>query len=421
MAKEITLCLSGGGFRATIFHLGVIDYLSQAGQLSNVRSVYGVSGGAITAAHLAHNWASYLDPNLFTTAAVPLLQHCHEGMVDRIVWSNLLWQTKRSNSLSGYMRSLFSNPIHSQAKPTFLVCSSLSDLSQFAVEIGSKRLFHLRSPEHSEPMIRDVGQTSIETSQAVAMSACFPIAFEPITLDPQSIGLDRQIFGPNHKVADGGIVDNTAIWFACAKETITSNNHAFLISDAGKIFDDLGPEQEKIATAMSPFRTIDYLMDKNAELRLEKLRSRLKDRDQIASIRLIDARKLVDEKGVKINADLLYSALRIRTNFDSFAVPEILTLYRLGLMLGQRVCESELGAPTATVDPDGLIGTARLDHDPLNAVWQSITIKTRSSGFEELIEFLLLRPGFLIVSISFILFFALAAIGFAVTALLRGL
>ena len=57
----VTLTLSGGGFRATFFHLGVLRYLAETGRLRRVRRVIGVSGGSIVAAHLVDRWSQYVD------------------------------------------------------------------------------------------------------------------------------------------------------------------------------------------------------------------------------------------------------------------------------------------------------------------------------------------------------------------------
>jgi hypothetical protein len=47
---NIALCLSGGGFRATLFHFGVMKRLHELRLLDHVRLLSAVSGGAITAA-----------------------------------------------------------------------------------------------------------------------------------------------------------------------------------------------------------------------------------------------------------------------------------------------------------------------------------------------------------------------------------
>ena len=56
VGSSIGLCLSGGGFRASLFHLGVLRYLAEAGQLANVSGVSTVSGGSIVGAFLATKW-----------------------------------------------------------------------------------------------------------------------------------------------------------------------------------------------------------------------------------------------------------------------------------------------------------------------------------------------------------------------------
>jgi NTE family protein len=47
---HIGLALSGGGFRASLFHLGVIRRLEELGIMENVSVVSAVSGGSIIAA-----------------------------------------------------------------------------------------------------------------------------------------------------------------------------------------------------------------------------------------------------------------------------------------------------------------------------------------------------------------------------------
>ena len=49
------LALSGGGLRATLFHLGVFVYLAQTTRLQNVRGIVSVSGENILAAHSQRN------------------------------------------------------------------------------------------------------------------------------------------------------------------------------------------------------------------------------------------------------------------------------------------------------------------------------------------------------------------------------
>jgi NTE family protein len=50
------LAMSGGGFRATLFHLGSVWRLNDLGYLQKLNRVCSVSGGSITAAMLGYRW-----------------------------------------------------------------------------------------------------------------------------------------------------------------------------------------------------------------------------------------------------------------------------------------------------------------------------------------------------------------------------
>lgn len=51
--QGVALCLSGGGYRAALFHLGALLRLHETGWLAQVRLFSSVSGGSIVAAWLA--------------------------------------------------------------------------------------------------------------------------------------------------------------------------------------------------------------------------------------------------------------------------------------------------------------------------------------------------------------------------------
>src|SRR5947207_9542832 len=73
--SKIGLALSGGGFRATLFHLGLVVAFRQLGRLKEVGVVSCVSGGSIIGAHLVLDWHRYisLDEAIFAQAARELV------------------------------------------------------------------------------------------------------------------------------------------------------------------------------------------------------------------------------------------------------------------------------------------------------------------------------------------------------------
>jgi len=52
----IALCLSGGGYRAMLFHLGALWRLNEFGYLPKLARISSVSGGSLTAGVLGHRW-----------------------------------------------------------------------------------------------------------------------------------------------------------------------------------------------------------------------------------------------------------------------------------------------------------------------------------------------------------------------------
>src|SRR6478752_4422101 len=84
--KKIGLALSGGGFRATLYHLGLVRFLRDADLLRQVTHITSVSGGSIMAAHLALNWDRYTgSPEEFDQAASQLLDFIRLDVRNRIV------------------------------------------------------------------------------------------------------------------------------------------------------------------------------------------------------------------------------------------------------------------------------------------------------------------------------------------------
>src|SRR5215213_8145670 len=84
--KKIGLALSGGGFRATLYHLGLVRFLRDADLLRQVTHITSVSGGSIMAAHLVLNWDHYTgSPKEFDHAAAQLLAFTQLDVRNRIL------------------------------------------------------------------------------------------------------------------------------------------------------------------------------------------------------------------------------------------------------------------------------------------------------------------------------------------------
>src|SRR5437868_9403394 len=83
--KKLGLALSGGGFRASLYHLGMLRFLRDAGLLKQVTHITSVSGGSIIAAHLVMNWGRYNgSPGEYDAVAAEILHFVRMGARNRI-------------------------------------------------------------------------------------------------------------------------------------------------------------------------------------------------------------------------------------------------------------------------------------------------------------------------------------------------
>jgi NTE family protein len=60
----IGICLSGGGFRAALFHLGALRRLHELGILQKARWISSVSGGRMFPIHFAPSPRAICEPGL---------------------------------------------------------------------------------------------------------------------------------------------------------------------------------------------------------------------------------------------------------------------------------------------------------------------------------------------------------------------
>lgn len=221
--RSLVLCLSGGGLRATFFHLGVIRYLCQVGELKRVRDIFSVSGGSILAAHLAQRWNEYADPAKFDLAARDLRSLGNRDVRGRILRRSLAasamvglplyWpRFRRERLLVSEYQSFFGrderdiglNVLRPERGPRIhLLTTSLTTggLCEFTSE-GFSRIQEegptspVQSPHFTVPL-------------AVAASSAFPPMFPPIELSARKFRIDPKSLGVSvDYLTDGGVYDN---------------------------------------------------------------------------------------------------------------------------------------------------------------------------------------------------------------------
>jgi len=217
-ARDIVgLALSGGGFRAPIFHLGVIRFLHEVDRLKGVKRLSSVSGGSVLAAHLALNWERYTNNDKFDNAAKELLQFVQRGIRGQIIrryifgWIALvprflLPRSKRwtlDNLLQKSFERLFKRAALDKLHGPEVFINSTSLTSGSPCYFGPEGFVWFEGDNKNS-----ISSDETLVSFAVAASSAFPPLFPPITISYESLGCTHKEFQRPQCLTDGGVYDN---------------------------------------------------------------------------------------------------------------------------------------------------------------------------------------------------------------------
>jgi predicted acylesterase/phospholipase RssA len=226
--KKLGLALSGGGFRASLYHLGLLRFLRDAGILPQVTHITSVSGGSIMAAHLALNWDRYNgDAAEFDAAASEFLSFVRLDVRNRIVrrfplglplrWPRrLLGLSNRKLTRTGLLEYHYEKYLYGDK--TLFELPEKPQLHILATNVSEGCLcsFHhdsllmvRRKPGGTYGLDRiHVGLATV--AMAVAASSAFPGFFPPLELTGADVGASSGEFG-RQAYTDGGVFDNLGV------------------------------------------------------------------------------------------------------------------------------------------------------------------------------------------------------------------
>lgn len=228
----LAICLSGGGLRATLFHLGVIRALRRCemnGQraIDSVAEIYSVSGGSILAAHMILHWDRYAgrDEAGFAEAEAQILTFVQRNIRDRVLRRAaltalplMLWRQVTRRPFSGrayWLRREYDALLDKAtigdtvrpAGPTLHILSTSFRTGQLCSFSGSNFEIERRD---DEPLA--TGANHIPLSFAVAASSAFPPMFPPLVVTDEILAnpFDDAFLNPI-LLSDGGVYDNLGI------------------------------------------------------------------------------------------------------------------------------------------------------------------------------------------------------------------
>lgn len=242
--ETTALCLSGGGYRAMLFHLGALWRLNEFGWLPRLRLISSVSGGSIAAGVLAKHWttlafdANGVAGNFKETVAADLLKLAGKTIDIWAVLRGLLSRESIGEQVArAYAKHLFDER----------TLQDLPDDPWFVINATSLQsgvLWRFAKDYMADYRVGQVLKPDTPLAVAVAASSAFPPFLSPLTLklDPGSVvgfttdpnpSLHHPPYTERAVLSDGGVYDNLGLQPANASQLV-------LVSDGGGHLKDEG-------------------------------------------------------------------------------------------------------------------------------------------------------------------------------------
>lgn len=327
------VALSGGGLRATLFHIGVISYLRDVKMLADLEEISSVSGGSILAGHLLLNWDRYVgESDHFEAAKAELISFVRKDVRGRIVRRLIVaWW------LQPFIRPFLKRRGHNQAPATWLLARYYDRWLYHGAtinEVRSQPRLHILSTNLSKGCLTSFGQAQVihfgaegastpinagltPLSYAVAASSAYPALFPPIMFTNEMVGASAADF-PAQFFTDAGVSDNLGI-HAIDTTAYAQRDVKVLVSDAGQSF--IEPGAADFGIVKTAIRATDLMMFRIRDFALARTRATAA---AIASIS--DCKESAGTAPRTIQQPLQ----SIRTDLDFFSDEEIEELIRHG-------------------------------------------------------------------------------------------
>jgi NTE family protein len=289
---EYLLALSGGGYRAMLFHVGALWRLNELGYLPRVSTISSVSGGSIVAGILAAKWENL---NFTIEGRATCFEQLVAGPLIRLAEQTIDWPSvisglspfdSASDSLKReYAQRLFGNLAlkNLPVKPKFIFNSvnyQTGEIWTFSKEkMGDALLGYIQNPD-------------IEMATVVTASSAFPPFLAPMELNLSNVPSgnwilkeeresiktreQRDKLRKNVLLVDGGVLDNLGLESISGKSKTLGNKKLgnIFVSDGSSGFERIkNPPTNWISQLL---RVLDLIHSQPATLRTKNLIDRYK-------------------------------------------------------------------------------------------------------------------------------------------------
>lgn len=328
----IGLCLSGGGYRAMIYHVGAIIRMNELGFLPRLVEVASVSGGSITAGLLALRWpqlrfdANGRAANLDELFVAPLLRFAGKGIDIRAVLYGLLPGCSAADSLvRAYDRHLFDGAC----------LQDIPDTPRFtfmATNLQTGSGWRFAKSYAADYRVGLIDRPTIPLARVVAASSAFPPILSPVRIDlsgetvKSTAGADlhREPFITTAVLADGGVYDNLGL------ERVWKRCRTILVSNAGRTIPEVGRPTGRWIGQM--FRTLALIQQQAEHSRRRILFGMANRGDRQVAYWSIDTASTMYAlpNALLLSADEAVAAASLRTRLNPFSPDEQRLLLRAG-------------------------------------------------------------------------------------------
>ncbi len=324
--QRLALCLSGGGLRATLFHLGVIEALRDLVidgdmALKRVAEVYAVSGGSILAAHMLKNWSSYVsdDPREFAAVAQQIRNFAQRDIRNRVLRrSGLLGWFGKSRGFWLQREYQTDSLLGTVDLSACYTDKSIPTFHFLATNFGSGELCSF-SGKHFEKTRREgddrttdrTPADNVRLAFAVAASSSFPPMFPPIPLRPDMLAWpEGDDFAMPIALSDGGVYDNFGIDKFRLTRRETPGPDLLIVSHAGGSF-ETDPTKSYSDMISRNIRASDIMMRRVGEDTIAQAKAAVGDGFVLVRIGEVD-----DDKTVQLTTQQMLRL--VRTDLDRF-------------------------------------------------------------------------------------------------------
>lgn len=274
--REIGISLSGGGIRATIFHLGVLKWLAENNLLQNISRISTVSGASLCVGLVfSHSGGKWPTSEEYLNTVLPRIQQIFlEKDIQKIALQKLIMSPSWWNKKVNLMAKMMSKHWGVSGKISELDEKPKWYINCTTYETGKR--FRFTQANMGDYQIGYVAKPDIPVADAICSSAGFPVLIGPYKMDTTLYTWQQSDYSKNPfqkpeqyiHLWDGGVYDNLGLESVFKPDnggTLSDGIDYLIVSNASG---GLGYERRKSELSGKNLkRMLDISMDQVSALR----------------------------------------------------------------------------------------------------------------------------------------------------------